>query len=102
MKYINITLAYSSEQELWLKNFKIEVGTSCGQFLQNVQQIADFPIEINADLALGVFSKRVDNSYILQDGDRLEIYRPLLLTPAQARQLRAEVQVKKAKLEAKS
>ena len=40
-------------------------------------------------LRVGIFSKLVDLNTRLKDGDRIEIYRPLVLSPAMARRLRA-------------
>jgi uncharacterized protein len=39
-------------------------------------------------LLLGIWGKRKDGHTLLRDGDRVEIYRPLLLDPMQARRLR--------------
>ncbi|MDO5505992.1 MAG: RnfH family protein [Pseudoxanthomonas suwonensis] len=39
---------------------------------------------------LAVFGDRVTASHVLRDGDRLEVLRPLLVDPKQARRLRAE------------
>jgi putative ubiquitin-RnfH superfamily antitoxin RatB of RatAB toxin-antitoxin module len=38
---------------------------------------------------LGIFGKRVPPEQPLRDGDRVEIYRPLLLDPKEARRRRA-------------
>ncbi|MEO7072010.1 MAG: RnfH family protein [Rhodanobacter sp.] len=38
---------------------------------------------------LGVFAQRVEAEHVLQDGDRVEIYRPLQLDPMEARRRRA-------------
>lgn len=38
---------------------------------------------------LGVFGRRVEAGTLLADGDRLEIYRPLVLDPKEARRRRA-------------
>jgi len=38
---------------------------------------------------LGIFSRRVPANQIVQPGDRIEIYRPLLLDPMEARRRRA-------------
>jgi hypothetical protein len=49
---------------------------------------------------LGVWSKVVTepSTHILQDGDRVEIYRPLTIDPKAARKARAEkVRAEKAK-----
>ena len=41
---------------------------------------------------VGIFSERVTYQDQLQDGDRIEIYRPLQLDPMQARHARAKAQ----------
>lgn len=38
----------------------------------------------------GVFNQIVDMNYVLQDGDRIEVYRPLQIDPKTARMIRAE------------
>jgi putative ubiquitin-RnfH superfamily antitoxin RatB of RatAB toxin-antitoxin module len=38
---------------------------------------------------LGIFSRRVSPDLVVEDGDRIEIYRPLLLDPMEARRQRA-------------
>jgi uncharacterized protein len=39
-------------------------------------------------LLLGIWGKRKDGQTLLRSGDRVEIYRPLKLTPMEARRLR--------------
>jgi len=39
--------------------------------------------------AVGVFGRRVAPDRVLEEGDRVEIYRPLRRTPMQARRIRA-------------
>lgn len=39
--------------------------------------------------AIGVFGRQVDDAFVLRAGDRVEIYRPLLLDPRTARRQRA-------------
>lgn len=41
-------------------------------------------------VAIGVFGEVVEDDYVLRSGDRLELYRPLLLDPMQARRQRAK------------
>ena len=38
----------------------------------------------------GVFNQIVNDDYELQDGDRIEVYRPLEIDPKQARKIRAQ------------
>ncbi|STX50304.1 protein yfjF [Legionella busanensis] len=42
------------------------------------------------ELAIGIFSKRVDRTTALKTGDRIEIYRPLINDPKEKRRLRAK------------
>lgn len=41
-------------------------------------------------LCLGIFSEKVEPDHILKNGDRLEIYRPLTITPMEKRRLLAQ------------
>jgi len=48
------------------------------------------PDEIDLDNApLGVFGERVSDEALLNDGDRVEVYRPLLQDPMELRRQRA-------------
>ncbi len=38
---------------------------------------------------LGVFARKIAPDHVVQEGDRIEIYRPLLLEPMEARRKRA-------------
>ena len=46
--------------------------------------------------SVGVFGKRVAMTRPLVDGDRVELYRPLLVDPGDARRRRAEARVRDA------
>ncbi len=42
------------------------------------------------DPVYGIFNQSVELEYILQDNDRIEVYRPLQIDPKTARKIRAE------------
>lgn len=42
--------------------------------------------------AVGIYGKVVQNTQILKDQDRVEIYRPLTINPRHARRKRADIQ----------
>ena len=46
-------------------------------------------IRLDDDL-VGIFGYRQPLDFLVSDGDRVEIYRPLLLSPTEARKIRAE------------
>ena len=43
-----------------------------------------------AGLSVGIFGRRVAVTALLHDGDRVELYRPLIVDPKEARRRRAE------------
>jgi len=48
-----------------------------------------FPEIQLATVAVGIFSRRVKLDAPLKDGDRIEIYRPLMIDPKELRRLKA-------------
>ncbi|ELA09604.1 hypothetical protein MOMA_04340 [Moraxella macacae 0408225] len=48
------------------------------------------------DFAVGIFSHKIDWQTVLQDGDRLEIYRPLTINPMQKRAKKIKLIAKKS------
>lgn len=42
-----------------------------------------------SSIPLGVYGEKIDDDYLMQTEDRLELYRPLLLDPMEARRKRA-------------
>lgn len=95
MIYINVSLACNLNKKIWYKKFKVERGITSIELLRRAQDFLDCPLKNIEDLSLGIFAKRVEKSYILEDGDRLEVYSPLILTPAEARRLRVQIQITK-------
>ena len=56
-----------------------------------VSRIADLIPGVDiAKLEVGVYGFKQDRSHVLEDNDRVEIYRPLTVSPTEARRLRAE------------
>lgn len=47
------------------------------------------------DCKLGIYGKTIEHSHLLEDGDRVEIYRPLQVDPKTSRRLRADKARKK-------
>ena len=57
----------------------------------------EFP-DVQMDIEnVGIFSRKVSLDHVLREGDRIEIYRPLLVDPKEVRRLRAQNEVRKAK-----
>ena len=85
-----IEVAYASASESWLIPFEVEEGTTVQQAIASsgiLEQCPDINLQTNK---VGLFSKIVELDVPVRAGDRIEIYRPLILDPKEARRLRAE------------
>lgn len=66
----------------------VSEGKTVGEVLELSGLLARYP-EVSS-LAVGIFSKQVDYNAVVQSGDRVEIYRPLLIDPMEKRRLRVK------------
>jgi putative ubiquitin-RnfH superfamily antitoxin RatB of RatAB toxin-antitoxin module len=89
-KIIPIEVAYASANQSWLIPFEVEEGTTVQQAIASsgiLEQCLDINLQTNK---VGLFSKIIELDVLVRAGDRIEIYRPLILDPKEARRLRAE------------
>ena len=92
---IKIQIAYAFPDHHYLKSFNVDENTMVQTaILQSgiLQQFTDIDLRNNK---IGIFSRPVKLTDQLKDGDRIEIYRPLLADPKEIRRKRAEEQAKK-------
>lgn len=89
---IEVTFAHADKQVVI--PVRIDPGTTVKHAIETSGILKLFPeIDIN-QAQVGVFGKLVPLNTPLKSGDRVEIYRSLLIDPKQARRIRAQ---KKAK-----
>lgn len=87
---INIEIAYATCDKQVLKSIAVPADYTVEQAILASDILAEFP-EINLAVNnIGIFSKKVTLNTVLQMGDRIEIYRPLVIDPKQARRIRAK------------
>ena len=85
----HIEVAYATPARQLIIECQIEPGTSPRDAVRLSGIHRQFP-EIDLDHCdLGVFGKAITDDYELQDGDRIEIYRPLIADPKEIRRQRA-------------
>lgn len=82
---INITLFYASSQEQVEIPLSIARDTTAIRAIKASGILERFPELVMHELSIGVFGQKVAFDVLLQEGDRLEIYRALLIDPKQAR-----------------
>ncbi|MBL4714661.1 MAG: RnfH family protein, partial [Alcanivorax sp.] len=87
---VEVVLALPDRQQVY--RVELGQGASVMQAIEASGVLLDAPgLVIDPD-RLGIFARRVRPDDTLHDGDRVEIYRPLLLDPKDARRRRAGVQ----------
>ncbi|NQW85206.1 MAG: RnfH family protein [Alcaligenaceae bacterium] len=81
---LNITVCWSSDQQVLQQALAVPPGTCVGRALELLGQ----PLAQEGAL-VGIFGQRCALSRVLQEGDRIELYRPLIVEPKAARRRRA-------------
>ncbi|MHC6223920.1 RnfH family protein [Pseudomonas sp. X10] len=88
---LRIEVAYATAEQQWLLACEMAPGTSVREALRLSGIAAQVPgLDIEA-CPVGIFGKVVNDpdERTVADGDRLELYRPLLADPKEARKQRA-------------
>jgi hypothetical protein len=87
---LEIEISYALSDRQFLRRLKVSPGSTVREAILQSGVLLKFP-EINLESArVGIFSRPATLSVSLKAGDRVEIYRPLILSPTDARRLRAK------------
>jgi len=88
MHQINVSAVYATPLKQWRYEARVARGTSARELLEE----SGFLLEIDglkeldsSALVLGVFAQKIDADYLLEEGDRVEVYRPLKADPKEVR-----------------
>lgn len=92
---INIEIVYALPDKLWQHNLTLKLGTTLAGALAASTFYQDFPDMQDQELLVGIWGKRAHLQQILQNHDRIEIYRPLTIDPKQARVIKVMREKKK-------
>lgn len=94
MQKIEVSIVYACKQQQWLKELTIQRGASVSDlieqsgFLNEIDDLLDQSIE---ELSVGIYAKKTTLDELLENGDRVEIYRPLKADPKDVRRQLAEL-----------
>jgi len=86
---IRIEVVYALPGEQALVTLELPEGASVGQAVERSGLLARFPEIDPRRVKTGIFGKVAAAGTPLEDGDRVEIYRPLRADPREARRTRA-------------
>jgi len=86
---INVEVIYALPKEQITFTISVEQGTTAQQAIEASGILAKYPeIELNKN-KLGVYSRLIKLDTVMADGERIEIYRPLIADPKEMRKRRA-------------
>ena len=86
---INVEVAYAEPEKQIIRSVTVVAGTLIADAIEQSGIMRDFP-EINLEaVKVGIFGKITSLQAKLNDGDRIEIYRPLIADPKEVRRKRA-------------
>ena len=97
MDLITVEVAYATPEKQHVIQLKVATDTSIAEVIAQSGIENEFPalaimLQTENLPQVGVFGKKIDpHTYLLQNGDRVEIYRPLAKTPNQKRLERAKI-----------
>ncbi|OYY74038.1 MAG: RnfH family protein [Gammaproteobacteria bacterium 28-57-27] len=89
-KLIDVEVAYALPERQTLLRLNVPVGTTAEQAVRRSGLLERYPELDLGGSKLGIFAKVVPPQRELREGDRVEIYRPLIADPKAVRQKRAE------------
>ncbi len=89
---LDIEVAYALADKQKIVQLQVPAGTTVRQAALQSGLERDFPGLDLANSPLGIFGKAVGkpDEQLLENGERVEIYRPLLVDPKEVRKQRAE------------
>lgn len=89
---LNIEIVYGLPDKQVLKTMKVAEGTTIRQAAWQSGLENEFPDLDLHSAKLGIFGKIAKDDTVLRDKDRIEVYRPLLIDPKEARRQRVQNQ----------
>lgn len=86
---MEIEVVYALPDRAWRCSVEINPGATAAEVFAD-SGLAE--VTGDAKIQLGVFGRKVADNYVMQRGERLEVYRPLTADPKQRRRRRAQAE----------
>jgi len=88
MATISVSLVYALTDKQYFYETSLPRGSSAEELINLSSFMSEIPELSDADpsdLTLGVFAQKIESDYLLEEGDRVEIYRSLTADPKEVR-----------------
>lgn len=90
MNLIRVEVVYALPQQQTVLSLRVTPEQTVRQIIEQSGVLQQYPeIDLGSNM-VGVFGRQVKLEQSVHDGDRIEIYRPLLADPKEIRRRRAE------------
>lgn len=87
---MKVEVVYAERHQQWLLMVDLPEGSTVADAVQNSGILLKAPHLDFETLKVGIFGKATKMDRVLREGDRVEIYRPLIADPKQVRAERAK------------
>ena len=87
---ISISVCYASSKKQIEIPLNVEESCTVELAIKRSKILEKFPEIKLSNIVVGIFGQRVKLDSNLQESDRVEIYRPLIIDPKEARRFRAK------------
>lgn len=87
---IRVDVAYALPDEQTIRNVSLPAGSTLADAVRASGVLDQHPQIDLGKAKVGIFGKLAKLDTVLRDGDRVEIYRPLIADPKEIRRKRAE------------
>ena len=84
---LTVEVVYATKEQQYLVGLEVDAGTTALAAVQLSGLYTQLPH--TQDYPMGIFGKAVPADTVLEDHDRVELYRPLLIDPKENRRRRA-------------
>lgn len=86
---MRVEVVYARADAQTLLEIDLPPGATAGEAVTESGILARHPEIEWPGAPIGIFGRRVEPGHLLREGDRVEIYRPLIADPKEARRRRA-------------
>lgn len=94
-KSLRVEVVYALPSGQALVSVEVEDGATVAEAIERSGIVSRFPEIVRPTSLVGIFGKRTTLAARVRDGDRVEIYRPLIVDPKEARRAKARMRAKK-------